>query len=210
LPNFGQGKNSEKPEYAGLVERIRDVLGVKNQKEIAEILDVAPASVSGWKKGSISVDNLVQIQKLVNASISWLLTGKGSKFLSSMDSPLPEAISRPVDPLSKKITSLLEDCKSLSGNDKKLILHHVEILHHEVSRLIENYSSEIHPVPTQISNIDMPELIDKLRADYPNIKAKDIYRVVDMINIDEIDPKIVSIVRQYAGIPEDGETAEVI
>jgi hypothetical protein len=49
------------------------------------------------------------------------------------------------------------------------------------------------------------DLIDRVKADHPNIKAATIYKVVSGIDLEEIDSSTISIIRDYAGIPEDGE-----
>ncbi len=68
------------PKFPGLVERIQEALGVKNQTEIADKLGITPASVSGWKRdGFVSIATLLKVAELSNASINWLLTGNGPK-----------------------------------------------------------------------------------------------------------------------------------
>ena len=85
--NQKQEKNSHRVKYEGIVERVLDVLAVKSQKEIAQKLGITDPSVSEWKKrGVISIDNLVRITELTNASIYWILTGKGPKYLTGAES----------------------------------------------------------------------------------------------------------------------------
>lgn len=68
-----------------------EVLGVKNQRQVARILGISDASVSGWKRqGFISIEMLLRIAELTNASINYLLTGRGPKFL-------PEESGRPIE-----------------------------------------------------------------------------------------------------------------
>lgn len=81
------------PKFPGLVERIKEVLEVRSQTEIAKKLGIADASISQWKsEGSISVDTLFQIAKLSNASINYLLTGQGSKYVEEAKKPIPPAL----------------------------------------------------------------------------------------------------------------------
>jgi len=47
-------------------------------KELAEILGITPATISGWKtsKSKPSVDNLMTIAEKFEVSLDWLLLGK--------------------------------------------------------------------------------------------------------------------------------------
>lgn len=61
----------------------REVLHIKTQTKIAELLGVSGSAVSSWAKdGDVSTKNLIQISKLTKSSIHWLLTEEGEKYLS--------------------------------------------------------------------------------------------------------------------------------
>lgn len=76
---------SGEPKYPGLLERIKEALNARRQIEVAKQLGVTPASVSDWKTtGKVSVATLLKIAQLSNASINWLLTGVGPKFLPTV------------------------------------------------------------------------------------------------------------------------------
>jgi hypothetical protein len=208
LPNFSQDKNSGIPKYVGLVDRIQEILGAKNQNEVADMLEVKPSSVSGWKKeGFVSVDTLLKVAKLSNASINWLLTGEGAKLISNAQPIQSVEPQKPSDALSLKIQTLLEDCANLNAQDKDLVLHHIEILHHEVKQYLERNKIQQAQSVLLENEIDMPDLIDRLRIDHPEIKAKIIYRVINNLELDDIDLEIISIVRKYARLPEGGDNS---
>lgn len=49
---------------------------------MAKLLGVTPSSVFSWKSsGAVSVEMLLKVAELSNASINWLLTGEGSPFV---------------------------------------------------------------------------------------------------------------------------------
>jgi transcriptional regulator with XRE-family HTH domain len=67
-----------------MLERILQVLGVKTQREAAKKLGITESSISQWKHdGTISIESLLKIAELTNASLNWLLTGKGPQYLSN-------------------------------------------------------------------------------------------------------------------------------
>lgn len=81
MGSFKENKSAA-PKYPGLVERIMEALGARTQLEVAGILGVTGPSVTDWKtRGGISTDNLVEISRMTSASIHWLLTGDGPKYV---------------------------------------------------------------------------------------------------------------------------------
>ncbi|MFN0108528.1 MAG: helix-turn-helix domain-containing protein [Blastocatellia bacterium] len=61
--------------------RLREVLGVATDREMAEKLDVTPQSVNGWKRtGKIRRSTLESVARLTGVSFAWLFTGEGAKY----------------------------------------------------------------------------------------------------------------------------------
>jgi transcriptional regulator with XRE-family HTH domain len=103
-----QEENNVMPKYPGMVERIQDILQVKNQKEVAEKLGISSNSVTEWKKkGFISSDTLLSIHEISGASISWILTGKGAKYAA--DVSITQVPNKAEDTVSKAEKFLKEN-----------------------------------------------------------------------------------------------------
>jgi SOS-response transcriptional repressor LexA len=61
--------------------RLREVLGVATDREMADSLNVTPQSVNGWKRtGKIKRSKLESVASLTGVSLAWLLTGEGVKY----------------------------------------------------------------------------------------------------------------------------------
>ena len=77
-----QLENKVSPISQSVWERIQDLLHLETAPEIARKLGLAPPSVYDWKKGKLpSLDTLLRIAELGNASLHWLVTGKGPKWI---------------------------------------------------------------------------------------------------------------------------------
>lgn len=80
-----------------LFERIADVLGVKTAPEIANKLGLSKQSVYLWRDGNWpSIETLGVIAELSNASLHWLLTGEGEKFVKQAKTS--SVHSKPIPP----------------------------------------------------------------------------------------------------------------
>lgn len=84
--NKGRPKSARKakptPRFPLMVDRILEALGVDTQRQAASILGIHEASISDWRRtGFISLESLLKVAEVSNASINWLLTGKGQKYL---------------------------------------------------------------------------------------------------------------------------------
>ena len=65
-----------------VISRIKEVLGVEKQKEIAEKLGVSPSAIDNWhRRKKIPEKSLLKISQMTDTTIDWLLTGKGRKEL---------------------------------------------------------------------------------------------------------------------------------
>lgn len=100
--------------------RLREVLNVETDRELADKLKVTPQSVNGWKRhGKIKRDKLESVASLTGVSFAWLLTGEGEKYPSKISGGLelsaaslrePFGFLRPASPLpfrSLPVTAVL-------------------------------------------------------------------------------------------------------
>lgn len=70
------------PTSTTLWERIQEVLHLESVPRIAEKLKLSKPSVYDWQKGKMpALDTLIEIAKLGNASLHWLILGEGPKRL---------------------------------------------------------------------------------------------------------------------------------
>lgn len=73
-----------------IFERAKLALGIKTNKELAEKLNQAESSISGWKsRDSIPLDYLVIISKLSNVSLDWIVKGENSLIPEPTESQAP-------------------------------------------------------------------------------------------------------------------------
>ncbi|WP_445620637.1 S24 family peptidase [Kushneria sp. Sum13] len=64
----------------GVLGRIKEVLGVSSDKEVAEYFGISSTSVHNWKRrGSIPYDECVELAIAKKASLEWLLFGDGDE-----------------------------------------------------------------------------------------------------------------------------------
>jgi hypothetical protein len=61
--------------------RILDTLGAKNAAEAARTLGLSKQSVYDWRKSVPGLENLLKIAQSGNASLHWLLTGEGERYI---------------------------------------------------------------------------------------------------------------------------------
>lgn len=70
----------QQTEYKKVTERLTYVINnkISSKKKFAEILNVAPTTVSAWTNGRIlpSISALIKIAILTHTSLDWLLLGK--------------------------------------------------------------------------------------------------------------------------------------
>lgn len=73
--------SEQNPESgAAIVERMIDLLGVKNQSALADALGVSSDVVAKWKKrGTRPYTECLHLARSRGASLEWLLTGEGEK-----------------------------------------------------------------------------------------------------------------------------------
>jgi len=187
-----------------LWEQIQKAFNSQNPVEIAQKLGISRQAVYRWRdsKNPPELDRLLEISKVTNTSLDWLLTGTGEKSISPTFA-LPTQ-GKQLDELGLKLLDLLEDCEKLKPRDKENILNHIKILHYDVKEIVEKYKpSNLKSAQDNGGTLNVVKLVDEIQADHPEVKAWMVYSVIDRVDLDEVDPSIVSVIREYAGIPED-------
>lgn len=75
--------NTEINSYE-IIERMKKISNVFQDKELAEVLGLTAASIVSWKKrNTIPLENLIKISNLFNTSVDFLLWGKEQQSLST-------------------------------------------------------------------------------------------------------------------------------
>jgi len=119
-------KHSPHPLYL----RLKEVLGYRTSKQIADHFDVTEQSVNGWKRtGKIRKDRLESVASLSGVSLGWLLTGEGAKFLANnseqsahlkrVSTTASKAINSPMQFKELPVTAVLKNNKLIFSTGAK-------------------------------------------------------------------------------------------
>jgi len=126
-------KISKHPIYL----RLREVLNVATDREMAEMLNVTPQSVNGWKRtGKINRQTLESVASLKGVSFVWLLTGEGAKY--------PTKIQKSVE---------LTAGAKREGNDQFSILAPSPLPFHSLSIVAELVNNQLNKLSGHTMNI---------------------------------------------------------
>lgn len=87
-----QAKSKVTVDPIEIFPRILEALGAKNAPEAAKLLNISKQAVYDWQKNTPSIENLLKISKSRNTSLHWILTGEGSKFVSSPEFDLERSV----------------------------------------------------------------------------------------------------------------------
>lgn len=96
-----------------LVERLRNLYGVKNDTALARELGVKPPSVQGWRNtGKLGAKTLYRVAYTKDLRVEWLETGEGEKYrgevetVASLPRPIQELVegARRLDDVSHVLT----------------------------------------------------------------------------------------------------------
>lgn len=87
VPYFRQQESATLLDSAGFYKRVCEALGIDPGRgakaKIAKIVGITKTTAGSWEQGEMpgarSLQSLESISKLSNASLHWLLTGKGPK-----------------------------------------------------------------------------------------------------------------------------------
>ncbi|PPD50717.1 MAG: hypothetical protein CTY16_00960 [Methylobacter sp.] len=114
--------------FDDVIGRLKNVLNISNDYELAERLDMKPTTFNGRKKAnSLPFADILRLANSENLDFNWVLTGKGDMFRT-----MSETIDRGLD--SEKITSMLEGLNEdqklevLSVIKEKMRLNELEAL----------------------------------------------------------------------------------
>ncbi|KGQ25081.1 hypothetical protein JP33_07370 [Gallibacterium anatis CCM5995] len=79
-------KNPIEINSSEIVDRMKKISNVFQDKELAEILGLTAASIVSWKKrNTIPLENLIKISNQFNVSVDFLLWGEQTKQLSTQE-----------------------------------------------------------------------------------------------------------------------------
>lgn len=79
-------KNTIEINSSEIVDRMKKISNVFQDKELAEILGLTAASIVSWKKrNTIPLENLIKISNQFNVSVDFLLWGEQTEQLSTQE-----------------------------------------------------------------------------------------------------------------------------
>ena len=71
-----------------IITRMKSVLGVSMDKDLAEYFDIKQASVTNWRKrGTIPIEQCMQLSVSTGITLDWLLMGRGENSIAEASSP---------------------------------------------------------------------------------------------------------------------------
>jgi len=118
--------------FAEILERVKKVLNVEKDFEVAKIIGIAPNSFSNRKKsGSIPYSQFMTLANSYNLNLNWLFNGEGPiyKVEESRGTNCLLSIHEPADP--EKITQEANRQKrdlSVSESKTLVVIEHVDLV----------------------------------------------------------------------------------
>lgn len=95
LAKFAREKKENNVELGERVAKLRVFLSFNRQQDFATALAVSRAAVGNWERGvGVSRASLDQIAVKFNASLEWLLTGKGEMIVGSNEKRFAKPLKR--------------------------------------------------------------------------------------------------------------------
>ena len=131
-------QKSSEPNPRGMLERLKEVLGVTTQVELASLLSIKPqAIISAIRRGEIPKAWLYKAAYEKQVSIEWLKTGEGRKYLSDRLARASAKYGAPIPPATRRLLTAWSD---LGEDEKKILILCAEMLHDtdEDTRLLMN------------------------------------------------------------------------
>lgn len=108
-------------EKTNLFNRVQEALCARNAAEVSKKLGITQQAITRWKQdGGISIQTLILVHDQSGVSTHWILTGKGSKFVSgaSDDSYTGIKLLAPGQPsedtVSRSLTSAVANFATLA------------------------------------------------------------------------------------------------
>ncbi|MBK8638049.1 MAG: helix-turn-helix domain containing protein [Chromatiaceae bacterium] len=111
-----------------VLDRLRQILGVKNDTDLAEALGKAKNTISTWRaRNTKPFEICEQIADQRGISLDWLLTGEGEMYRPSPGAPAPDATPAPVIPAAlagwdRRIAALLSLIAQLDDGSREAVL----------------------------------------------------------------------------------------
>ncbi|SLM27837.1 putative Bacteriophage CI repressor helix-turn-helix domain protein [Desulfamplus magnetovallimortis] len=98
-----------------IIQRLKQVVNVKTNFELAEILEIKPNTISSWKKrGNLDLNKIISLCEYYKVSVDWLLYGKTEQCISST--------TERQDPTDK----ILQMLETMTEEQKRDVLKYVE------------------------------------------------------------------------------------
>lgn len=102
---------------AGVVDRMRAVLGLDSDMQLAKSLGRAGSSVSNWRvRGNVPVDECIRFAAAHDISLDWLILGKTSAPITASTSPQPIDSGMSTDPMADYTPVDMYDIEAAAGS----------------------------------------------------------------------------------------------
>jgi phage repressor protein C with HTH and peptisase S24 domain len=102
----GMTKRKIHPSASRLLEAAKVLKGAEGPSDVARLLGVSPQKVTNWKSRGVSTEGMLDAQRLIGCSATWLQTGEGEMIDASQqhvseqaDAPITEQTPRVIDRL---------------------------------------------------------------------------------------------------------------
>lgn len=109
-----------------VLARLKQVFSVSSDVALCEALSVSPQTLSSWKsRNKIPYANCVEVSTQRNVSLDWLLTGRGTMYLTSNqveNKDCAQCAQQVTDEMTLREKKLLELFRVLPAEEQKNIL----------------------------------------------------------------------------------------
>lgn len=100
-------KGKVHPTAARLLDAAKILKGAEGPSDVARLLGVSPQKVTNWKSRGVSTEGMLDAQRLIGCSATWLQTGEGEMIDTSGQHVLPEDNSAITEQTRRVIADLL-------------------------------------------------------------------------------------------------------
>lgn len=95
------------PTAARLLEAAKTLKGAEGPSDVARLLGVSPQQVTNWKSRGVSTEGMLDAQRLIGCSATWLQTGEGEMIDASTQHVLEQGDSAMNEQTRRVIADLL-------------------------------------------------------------------------------------------------------
>lgn len=156
-------------------ERAKQALRVKTNKELAEKLNQAESSISGWKsRDTIPIEHLIIISKISGVSIDWILKGNNGSIFPPPDA-IPNFYEEDLD------YDLIEEPSIAKTIDEYIKSQSWQNLYKKSDSLSKDFGMILEAL-SRLEQLTNTENINELSA-FLNVPVKTIKRWIDYRNI---------------------------